>query len=65
MRRDNNKFPNNSSLGMVSVFNGATLDLFVSNLTVTFPDLQNERTYTQAQNHSYAYLKKHAIFGKQ
>ena len=48
MRRDNNKFPNNSSLGMVSVFNGATLDLTVSNLTVTFPDLQNERTYTQA-----------------
>ena len=48
MRRDNNKFPNNSSLGIVSVFNGATLDLTVSNLTVTFPDLQNERTYTQA-----------------
>ena len=33
---------------MVSVFNGATLDLTVSNLTVTFPELQNERTYTQA-----------------
>ena len=33
---------------MVSVFNGATLDLAVSNLIVTFPDLQNERTYTQA-----------------
>ena len=33
---------------MVSVFNGATQDLAVSNLTLTFPDLQNERTYTQA-----------------
>ena len=48
MRRNNNKFPNNSSIGMVSVFNSATIDLAVSNLTVTFPDLQNERTYTQA-----------------
>ena len=48
MRCDNNKFPNNSSLGMVSVFNGATQDLAVSNLTLTFPDLQNERTYIQA-----------------
>ena len=50
MRRDNNKFPNNSSLGMVSVFNGAALDLAVNNLTLTFPDLQNERTYTHAPN---------------
>ena len=33
---------------MVSVFNGATQDLAVSNLTLTFPDLQNERTYIQA-----------------
>ena len=48
MRRDNNKFPNNSSLGMVSVFIGAALDLAVSNLTVTFPDLQKDRTYAQA-----------------
>ena len=48
MRRDNDKFPNNSSLGMVSVSNGATLDLAVSNLTVTFPGLQNELRYTQA-----------------
>ena len=48
MKRHNNKFPNNSGLGMVSVFNCATLDLAVSNLTVTFRDLQNEHTYTKA-----------------
>ena len=48
MRRDNNKFSINSSLGMVSVLNGATLDLPVSNLMVIFPDMQNECTYTQA-----------------
>ena len=48
MRRDNNKFLNNSSLGMVSVFKGGALDLAASNLTVTFPDLQNKCTYTQA-----------------
>ena len=33
---------------MVSVFNGVTQDLAVSNLTVIFPVLQNKRTYTQA-----------------
>ena len=48
MRRDNDKFPNNSSLGMVSVSYGATLDLAVSNLMITFPGLQNELRYTQA-----------------
>ena len=48
MRRDNNKFSINSSLGMVSVLNGATLDLPVSNLMVIFLDIQNECTYTQA-----------------
>ena len=39
---DDNKFPQNSSLGIVSVFNGATRDLAVSNLTVTFLDLQDQ-----------------------
>ena len=34
---------------MVSVFKNATLDLTVSNLTPTFPDLQKERTHTRAQ----------------
>ena len=48
MRLDNNKFSNSSSLGMVSVLKGAALDLAVSNLTVIFPDIQNECTYTQA-----------------
>ena len=65
MRCDNNKFPNNSSLGIVSVFNGSTLDLTVSNLTVTFPDLQNERTYTQAPKPLLLASEKHAILGKQ
>ena len=63
MRRGNNKIPNNSSLGMVSVFNGGTKDLAVSNLTVTFPDL-HVRTYN-FQNHSYSQQKNHAILGKQ
>ena len=39
---DDNKFPQNSSLGIVSIFNGATRDLAVSNLTVTFLDLQDQ-----------------------
>ena len=37
MRRDDNKFPNNSSLGMVSVFNGVASNLVFSNLTGNLP----------------------------
>ena len=34
---------------MDSVFNGVTVDLAVTNLTVPLPDIQKERTYTRAQ----------------
>ena len=57
MRRENNKFLNNSCLGMVSVFKGGALDLAASNLTVTFPDLKNECTYTQAPSEKPCYSR--------
>ena len=65
MRRDKNKFSNNSSLGMVSVFNGVTQDLAVSNLTVIFPVLQNKRTYTQAPKPPLLTSENHGILAKQ
>ena len=63
MRRDNNKFPDNSSLGMVSIFNDATLDLALSNLTLTLSDLQKERTYTQAPKPLLLASEKPCNFG--
>ena len=65
VRRDNNKFSNNSSLGMVSIFNGATLDLAVSNLTMTFPDLQKEHTHRQVPKPFLLASEKPCKLGKQ
>ena len=50
IRRDSNTFHSNLSLGVVSVFDGATLDSTISNLMVTLFDLQDERAYLQDQN---------------
>ena len=50
---------------MVSVFNGVTQDLAVSNLTVIFPVLQNKRTYTQAPKPPLLTSENHGILAKQ
>ena len=61
IRCDNNKFPNNSSLGMVSVFNYAILDLAVSNLTLVFSDLQTTSPKTTRTSKTMKILANNSI----
>ena len=69
IRNDDYKFRNNSSLRIASVLIGATRDLTVSNLTVTFPDLQDQRNKPKSPQKpkklSSLHLENSAIPSKQ